>query len=69
MIDNVLLLSIITISSGVIGLIIRYVFKSKCTNINFCFGCLKVERNVEAELTEQRIEMRNVQNENNENII
>lgn len=48
--DSTLLLSIITIGSGVIGLIIRYTFRSKCTSVVCCFGLCHIERDIQREL-------------------
>ncbi len=49
MVDSVLLLSIVTISSGVVGLCIRYVFKCKCNEVDFCCGLITVHRDINAE--------------------
>lgn len=49
MVDSVLLLSIVTISSGVVGLCIRYVFKCKCNEVALCCGLISVHRDINAE--------------------
>lgn len=49
MIDTPSLIVIITICSGVAGLLIRYTFKSKCDQVSICFGCLKIHREVDQE--------------------
>lgn len=49
MIDSVFLLSVVTIFSGIVGLSVRYAFRSKCSNINCCWGLCQVERNIEQE--------------------
>ena len=38
---------------GFLGLAIRYCFKSKCNEVNCCFGLLKIERDIEHEIVEQ----------------
>lgn len=52
--NDVFFISIATIISGFCGLAIRYCFKSKCENVSFCFGLIKVSRNV---LIEEEIEI------------
>lgn len=50
MADPVFLLSVVTIFSGIIGVLIRYAFRSKCSNINCCFGFCQVERDIQREI-------------------
>lgn len=50
MIDSVFLLSVVTILSGIIGLLIRYAFKSKCVNINCCCGLCAITRDIQREI-------------------
>ena len=58
MVDSVFLLSVSTIVAGVIGIAIKYCLKSKCNDVNCCFGCIRVQRDIEAEveIEEQQIE-------------
>jgi hypothetical protein len=35
---------------GVIGLTIKYIYKIKCSDCTFCFGCIKCVRNVDVEI-------------------
>jgi hypothetical protein len=42
---------------GLIGLLIRYSFKSKCSDINILWGCLSIHRDVLEEIKEQQLEM------------
>lgn len=44
---------IITIGTGFLGLIVRYVFRSKCSNVNVLWGCMKIHRVVELEMNEE----------------
>lgn len=48
--DPVFLLSIVTIFSGIIGLCIRYAFRSKCSHIKCCFGLCQIERDIRLEI-------------------
>lgn len=56
--DDAIIITLATIASALIGLIIRYSFRSKCEDINCCFGCLKVHRDIcsEKEVTTQESE-------------
>jgi hypothetical protein len=47
--DDVFLLSVATIVAGLAGLVVRYFFKSKCTEFTCCYGLIKVERDSRAE--------------------
>ena len=41
---------------GLFGLIIKYSFRSKCNDVSLCFGAIHVQRNIEQEIEEQKIE-------------
>jgi len=41
---------------GLLALLIKYGFKSKCSNVSLCFGLIKIERDVEQEIEEQKME-------------
>ena len=41
---------------GFLGLAVRYCFKSKCHEVSCCFGLLKIERDIEHEIVEQKEE-------------
>jgi hypothetical protein len=47
MTNEVFLLSVVTIASGIIGLCIRYVFKCKCNEIALCCGLITIHRDIE----------------------
>ena len=55
--DSVFWITLATILTGSIGLSIKYCLKSKCGHINFCCGCLEINRNVELEVEEEMKEM------------
>jgi hypothetical protein len=40
---------------GIIGITIKYVYKIKCSDCTFCFGCIKCTRNIDVELQEDTI--------------
>jgi hypothetical protein len=47
--EDTSIILIITIGTGFLGLIVRYCFKSKCSDISLCNGVLKIHRAVEQE--------------------
>ena len=55
--DAVFFLTIGSLVCGGFALVIRYCLKSKCDNINLCFGLITVHRNVELEAEEEMKEM------------
>jgi hypothetical protein len=44
---------------GFFGLVVRYCFRSKCSEVSCCFGLLKIERDIEHEVAEEQIEATN----------
>jgi hypothetical protein len=50
--NDVLILSLSTISSAIVMLIVRYSYRSKCSDIDLLWGCLKVKRDVAGEENE-----------------
>ena len=50
--DPVLVISLATICSGIVMLIIRTCYKSKCSHIVLCSGLVDIERNIQAEAKE-----------------
>ena len=53
--EDAIIITLATIGSALIGLIIRYSFRSKCEDFSCCFGCLKIHRDTrsEKEITNQ----------------
>jgi hypothetical protein len=56
--NAVFFVTISTLVCGAVGLVIKYCLKSKCDEVNLCFGFIKVHRDVKAEieLEEKEIE-------------
>ena len=48
--DDTFWLTLSGIIVGVLGVLIRYCFLSKCDNVSICYGILKIHRAVELEL-------------------
>ena len=57
--DNTLIYGLATLGCGILGLVIRYGFKSKCTDVNMCCGLLAIKRDVNAEIEEEKMELQN----------
>jgi hypothetical protein len=47
--DAVFFLTISTLLFGCFGVLIKYCLKSRCDNVNLCFGCVNIHRDVETE--------------------
>jgi hypothetical protein len=56
--DGVFFITIGTLLFGCIGLSIKYLLKSKCDNVNLCYGLIKVHRNVKVE---EELEMKKIE--------
>ena len=50
--EDAIIIALATITSAVIGLIIRYSFRSKCEDVNCCWGFLKFHRDTRSEKEE-----------------
>lgn len=48
--NDTLLYSLCTLGVGFLVIVVRYSFKSKCTNVSVCFGCCEFERDIKAEV-------------------
>ena len=56
-VDNTLIYGLGTLFVGVLGVLIRYGFKSKCSDVSICFGMLKIKRDTGAEVQAERNEL------------
>ena len=56
--DPVLVISLATICSGIVVLALRLCFKSKCSDIDLCFGFFKIKRNIELEMQIEKDELK-----------
>jgi hypothetical protein len=55
--DAVFFLTIGSLVCGEFALVIKHCLKSKCDNVNLCFGLITVHRNVELETEEEMKEL------------
>ena len=67
--DGVFFLTISSLVFGCFGLVIIYCLKSKCDNINICYGLITVHRNVELETEEEMRELEMGNKNTDENIL
>lgn len=47
--NDVLYLSVATIFAGLVGVVVKYFFKSRCVNFSCCYGLISVQRDSKAE--------------------
>jgi hypothetical protein len=57
MVDNVTIYGIATLVAGVLGICIRYTFKSKCSDVGLCCGLVHIERDIEMEVKAEQAEL------------
>jgi hypothetical protein len=64
MLSDSILLSIVASAVGVLSLLIRFCYISKCTNVNLCCGLVNIKRDVEEETENgKNHENNNIQNQ------
>jgi hypothetical protein len=56
-----LIYGLATLGTGVLGVCVRYAFKSKCRNVQLCCGLITIERDTDAEVTAEALELRQQQ--------
>jgi len=57
MADATLIYGLATLGTGVLGLSIRYCFKSKCEDVTLCFGLIKIHRDTQSEVKATELEL------------
>jgi hypothetical protein len=55
--NSAFFLAIAGIATAFISGLVVYCIKSKCTNFELCYGLVKVERNVQVELEEDKAQL------------
>lgn len=55
--DNTLIYGLATLGVGVMGLAIRYGFKSKCSDVGLCFGFITIKRDIQGEVQAEKNEL------------
>lgn len=56
--DDSLIYGIATLSVGLLALVVRYSFKSKCIDVSLCCGLIHIQRDINQEIEEQKMEGR-----------
>lgn len=51
--DSTFFITLATLLVGAFGLSVKYCLRSRCENINVCYGLLSVHRNVDLESREE----------------
>ena len=57
--DNTLIYGIATMGFGFLAVLIRYGFKSKCSDVTLCCGCLTIKRDIKGEVEAEHMELEN----------
>ena len=57
--NSTFILAIAGIGTAFLSGLVVYCIKSKCSKFEICYGMMRVERNVQAELDEEKIEIEN----------
>ena len=61
MLDSVTIYGLATLGTGVLGLAIRYCFRSKCSTVEIGWGCFKIIRATDDEVRAEEMELKNKQ--------
>lgn len=57
MIDSTLIYGLATMGFGFLAVVVRYGFKSKCSDVSLCCGLLAIKRDVKEEVKAEQIEL------------
>lgn len=55
--NDTLLYSLAVLGTGLAGVLIRYSFKSKCSDVGLCCGLIQIKRDIEAEVESEKNEL------------
>ena len=55
--DNTLIYGLSTVVFGFLAVLVRYGFKSKCSNVGLCFGLLTIQRDIQGEIQAEKNEL------------
>ena len=61
--NDSLIYGIATLGVGLMALVVRYGFKSKCSDVSLCFGLIHIQRDIGQEIEEQKMEGHSPQRE------
>jgi len=54
--NDTLLYSLATLGVGLLALLVKYSFKSKCSDVSLCCGLITIHRDIDQEIEEQKLE-------------
>jgi hypothetical protein len=54
--NDSLIYGIATLGVGLLALIVKYGFKSKCSDVSLCFGLIHIQRDITQEIEEQKLD-------------
>jgi len=60
--NDTLIYSLATLGIGLVGLIIRYSFKSKCNDVSLCYGLISIKRDVASESIDREMSVKDLNN-------
>lgn len=55
--EDSLLYGLVTLAAGLLALIVRYMFRSKCVEVSICWGLFKIQRDIEHEVEQNDLEI------------
>lgn len=56
--NDTLLYSLATLGVGLLALVVKYGFKSKCSDVSLCCGLITIHRDIDQEIEEQKLEVK-----------
>lgn len=71
--NSILIYGLATLCTSILGVSLRYCFKSKCEDVSLCFGLIKIHRDTQSEInleqTENKSKLEKTESTNNLNNI
>lgn len=56
MVNDTILYGMVTLGAALLGVCVRYAFRSKCSEVNICFGLVNIKRDIEGEIENTELE-------------
>lgn len=57
MVNDTLIYGLATMGFGFLAVLVRYAFKSKCSDVSLCCGLLAVKRDIQGEVKAEQLEL------------
>lgn len=58
--NDTLIYGIATMGFAFLAVLLKYTFKSKCSDVKICCGLISIKRDTEAEVKAEELELRNL---------